>query len=105
MRRGQRTNPGAFPYWRSVLMLSSLVAGLMLFWGALADPRTGEFADPKAAGVGFLVVVLLFPIVIYVDYRTQSKGRMESPVSSRRRRGPAGGTSGFGATGADVAGN
>jgi hypothetical protein len=79
-------------------MLSSLVAGLMLFWGALADPRTGEFADPKAAGLGFLVVVVLFPIVIYVDYRTQGRSRRRSG-----RRGSVSGASGFGAAGADMA--
>ena len=102
MRRGQRRVSGAFPYARSIIATSSLVAGLMLFWGSLADPRTGDFADPKAAWLAFLAVAVLVPIVIYVDYRTQGRSRAEH---RRYRRARAAGSSGFRATGADVARN
>jgi hypothetical protein len=103
MRRGRRKETGAFPYWRSILIMSSLVAGLMLFWGAIEDPRTGEFADPQLAGLALLAVIAILPIVFYVDYRTQSKHR--TVRGQRARHGAAAGESRFRTAGVDVAGH
>jgi hypothetical protein len=101
MRRGQLREPGAFSYWRSGLVMFSLVAGLMLFWGTPAGPRTGDFADPKAAALGFVTGLAILPIVFYEDYRTQAKGRAECPRSTRRGNNAR--ASDLCATGPDVA--
>lgn len=106
MRSGRRrAKPGAFPYWRSVWIASSLIAGLMLFWAASADPLTGVFANPMAAGLAFLAVIAMLPIVFYADYRTQSKGRARrhpspDPLPGSAVRGPLG----VGGTGRRTAG-
>jgi hypothetical protein len=83
------------------LVVSLLVAGLMLFWGTLADPRTGEFADPTAAALAFVAVLAVLPIVFYVDYRTQAKVRAARHRSTRH--GNTASASDFRAAGADVA--
>src|SRR5215510_10561867 len=79
----RRAELDAFPYWRSALAASALVAGLMLFWAALADPGTGAFRHPLQAASGFIAVFLLLPIVFYADYRFQRTRR--TPPASRPR--------------------
>ena|SRR5262245_8403370 len=101
MRRGRFRDSGAFPYWRSVLIVTSQIAALILFWASIADPRTGEFAHPLAAGLAFLAVRLTLPLIFYVDYRTQSKGRAERRRGGRRM--DAADPARFGPARADVA--